>query len=237
MSYPTETFCAVLQVQNYTDIAAIPEGREWEICANTVTRTIGFPRKQRLMHFNENQKETTPHWFSGTHSTIYLKFLKDKMRNRHATALHSWSSQLFAKISAATFWMSAFTHLQMGEKAVQCCICRAGSWTKQAQLGWESRGPHTATLVHLPSKKNVSYKLRKKSKKQICLIYCKEEALGARKELIRIEWNYHPYSLHTSLHTQKKKKDSSEKASPSLSCVTLAQMMDPRAPIRYCRMI
>lgn len=164
MSYPTETFCAVLQVHNYTDIAAIPEGREWEMCVNRLTRKIGFPKKQWLMHFNEYQKETIPQWFSGTHSTIYLKFLKGKMRNTHATALHSWSSQLFAKISAATFWMSAFTHFPAGGKAVQGW---AGSWTKQAQPGWESREPHTATLMHYSRKKNISQKLRENQGKNM----------------------------------------------------------------------
>lgn len=71
----------------------------------------------------------------------------------------------------------------MGEKAVEGYVCWAGNWTKQAELGWESRGPHTATLMPLSSKKKVSHKKRK-SNKQTCLIYGKEEPLGAREALI-----------------------------------------------------
>lgn len=123
MSYPTETFCAILQVHNYIDIVAIPEGREWEMFVNILTRTTGFPKTQWWVHFNEYQQETTPQWFSGTHSTIYLKFLSAKMRNTHTAVLHSCSSHLFAKISAATFWVSAFTHLQDGWKG---CVTFAG---------------------------------------------------------------------------------------------------------------
>lgn len=154
MFYPTETFCAILQVHNYIDIVSIPEGREWEICVNMLTRTIGFLKTQWLMHFNEHQKETIPQWFSGTHSTIYLKFLKAKMRNTHAPALHSWRSHLFAKISAATFRGSAFTHFPAGWRG--CAVLHCLGWkldpAGRAGLG-EHRAPHSNTDAFIKSEK------------------------------------------------------------------------------------
>lgn len=58
------------------------------------------------------------------------------MRNTHATALHSWSSQHFTKISVAIFWISGFTHSPDG-----CKVCGA-----LRLLGWKLAQADTVRL-------------------------------------------------------------------------------------------
>lgn len=121
---------------------------------------------------------------------------------------HTCSSSAFMEITP--FCKDQCCHFQ-GE-----CIYPFPSWVKRlcsAALPGLEAGPGRqswAGRAQGPTQQHwCIYQVRKrflinwgKNQRNKCLIYWKEEPLGAREALIGIEWNYHVYSLHSSLHTQ-----------------------------------
>lgn len=146
MSYPTETFCAILQVQNYTDKAAIPEGREWEICVNTVTRTIEFPKIQWLMHFSEYQKrDNTSLIFRNPLNNLLKVF---KRQNEKQTCYSSAFMELttFCKDQCCHFLDECIYPFADGWKGC-AVLCLLGWKLDQAGTAWlgEQKAPHSNT--------------------------------------------------------------------------------------------